>query len=147
MSLDELIDALRQATEGSSKLDDQIFATMSGYKHVSGSLVSGGMLSEDYWLTRAPDNVLGGQILVGRSPMCSFDISAARKLIESGMLFSVEGNAGDHQQGRYGKARIWCAPEYAKIESMARIDVEAKAATPALAICLAAALVRRARRG
>lgn len=146
MTMDELIDELRQALEGSGKLDKHIFSVMKGYRRAGASHVSGGMLSEDFWLTGAPDMVIAGQILIGSAPPYSFSISAARTLIESGMLFSVEGNAGDHQQGRYGKARIWCSPEYAKIESMACIDVEAKAGTPALAICLAAAMVRRARR-
>ena len=144
-TLDDLISRLEKAPLPDRELDDDIYAAMNGYKKVSGMSVDGCMLEADFWLTGAPDNVICGQVIVGRSPIFTFDISAARALIESGMLFSVEGNAGDYQQGRYGKARVWCAPEYSGTKSMARIDVNAVGATPAIALCIVALKARVAR--
>ena len=112
MTLSDVIQRLKTAEKPSGDLDDLIFEVANGYKKVSGSGVTGGMLAEDFWITGMPSHVIGGGVLMGRSPLFTFRLSDAVTLIESGFLFSVEGNANPYQQGKYGKARIWCSPEY-----------------------------------
>ena len=139
--MEKLIERLEAASEGSRELDNEIYAVANGYERVSGGSVDGGIIDTDFWITGAGPQVIGGGVLVGKSPPFTCSIDAARGLLSVGMSFSLSGPASDYMTPHGGSA-IVCRQENYVSEHSPQFRVSATGATSALALCAAALKAR-----
>lgn len=135
----DVIAKLEKADKGSDQLNDFIYEVMRGYQKASAHYVSGGIACENFWVLECD---IGPRISIGPSPSFTYDLEEARTLLPTGWRFSVEGPASKYQQGHHGACEVWCDPAYADddYEKSTRFRVEA--ATPEIAVCIAALKIR-----